>query len=121
MLLLLRDPDTQEPLDVVEMFDAWNGRPCNALRSLSPVLLLTIYMARGHAVEPHPCRWVQCPHMLARRAGTELSERSWKTALEPLIRRPGTPRVLGVLGILGRLCCGSFAKWPADCLWRRAG
>ncbi|CAJ1449074.1 unnamed protein product [Effrenium voratum] len=31
--------NNQEPLDVVEMFDAWNGR------------------------------WVQCPHMLARRAG----------------------------------------------------
>ena len=42
--------NNQEPLDVVEMFDTWNGRP-------------------GQVPSKLWLRWVTCPDMLAKRAG----------------------------------------------------
>ena len=46
----------QEPLDVVEMFDAWNGRPfCSEFDT-------SFFRAMW-------LRWVTCPDMLAKRAG----------------------------------------------------
>ena len=67
--------DPQEPLDVVEMFDAWNGKPLGSLDDRHPststntswtLESLCSDVQRWTFVEP---RWITCPGMLARRAG----------------------------------------------------
>lgn len=69
----------QEPLDVVEMFDAWNGRLgwIKSMHSSVNQWTVTSYTSwvRLGFWESHPkrnhfeLRWVTCPGMLARRAG----------------------------------------------------